>query len=338
MATNKVILNGEVKIDLTKDTVKPEDVREGKIFHGANGESMTGTLSHCTIISKEVMAAGDYDRINVTLNTYIDKNTTYIGGVRILNHPVKEHHVWWPDQVVTLPEYGGIIYDYPYENWHIHTGNIDNFIKSFCIDGRSITPSDAFYVAVFYDNEGKIIKEFNIPEGITDLTAFSVRQLDSQYDYIFRFPSTITAFSSNLFYNNGGGISVLDVSKVTTPPQMDYSSISYWLNGSATQILIPYESLDAYSNASAWCEVSDIFAPVVTGPMSFFINDVEYSLDKQITWREFLLEHPEFVVDIDEYDSYGSRIYDIIEPTETYYNDVYVHHIIKPGARYTYSD
>lgn len=43
MATNKVILNGEVKIDLTQDTVKSEDVATGKTFHGADGVQRTGS-------------------------------------------------------------------------------------------------------------------------------------------------------------------------------------------------------------------------------------------------------------------------------------------------------
>jgi hypothetical protein len=43
MATNKVILNGEVKIDLTKDTVKSEDVAAGKTFHSADGVQRTGS-------------------------------------------------------------------------------------------------------------------------------------------------------------------------------------------------------------------------------------------------------------------------------------------------------
>ena len=42
MATNKVILNGEVKIDLTKDTVEAEDVTAGKTFHSADGVQRTG--------------------------------------------------------------------------------------------------------------------------------------------------------------------------------------------------------------------------------------------------------------------------------------------------------
>jgi hypothetical protein len=42
MAVKKVILNGEPLIDLTLDTVTPEDVVRGKTFHGRDGEIYTG--------------------------------------------------------------------------------------------------------------------------------------------------------------------------------------------------------------------------------------------------------------------------------------------------------
>ena len=43
MATKRVILNGQTLIDLTLDTVTPEDVVQGKTFHGRDGEIYTGT-------------------------------------------------------------------------------------------------------------------------------------------------------------------------------------------------------------------------------------------------------------------------------------------------------
>lgn len=41
---NKVICNGETLIDLTEDTVTESDVVEGKTFHKASGEIVTGEL------------------------------------------------------------------------------------------------------------------------------------------------------------------------------------------------------------------------------------------------------------------------------------------------------
>lgn len=45
MAINKIIINNEVKLDLTQDTITPEDVKKGKTFHGANGEIMEGNFT-----------------------------------------------------------------------------------------------------------------------------------------------------------------------------------------------------------------------------------------------------------------------------------------------------
>lgn len=45
MGYNKIIINGEDILDLTQDTVKPEDVALGKTFHLRSGELAEGTLS-----------------------------------------------------------------------------------------------------------------------------------------------------------------------------------------------------------------------------------------------------------------------------------------------------
>ena len=44
MAINKVIVNGETKLDLTADTATAENVVEGFTFHDATGELKTGTF------------------------------------------------------------------------------------------------------------------------------------------------------------------------------------------------------------------------------------------------------------------------------------------------------
>lgn len=42
--TNKVVFNNQTLIDLSEDTVKASDVREGVIFHLPNGKKAVGTL------------------------------------------------------------------------------------------------------------------------------------------------------------------------------------------------------------------------------------------------------------------------------------------------------
>ena len=45
MAVNKVEINGEVKLDLTGDTVTADTLAEGKTAHNAAGEVITGTMT-----------------------------------------------------------------------------------------------------------------------------------------------------------------------------------------------------------------------------------------------------------------------------------------------------
>lgn len=45
MAINKIVVDGVTKIDLTEDTVAPENVLEGITFHDATGSVLTGTMT-----------------------------------------------------------------------------------------------------------------------------------------------------------------------------------------------------------------------------------------------------------------------------------------------------
>lgn len=49
MAINKVALNGEVKLDLTADTVTPETLLKGMTAHNAAGELITGVYEPMNI-------------------------------------------------------------------------------------------------------------------------------------------------------------------------------------------------------------------------------------------------------------------------------------------------
>ena len=49
MAVNKVALNGEVKLDLTADTVPPETLLKGMTAHNAAGELITGVYEPMNI-------------------------------------------------------------------------------------------------------------------------------------------------------------------------------------------------------------------------------------------------------------------------------------------------
>lgn len=49
MAVNKVVLNGEVKLDLTADSVTPETLIKGMTAHNAAGELITGVYEPMNI-------------------------------------------------------------------------------------------------------------------------------------------------------------------------------------------------------------------------------------------------------------------------------------------------
>ena len=73
MAINKVIVNGETKIDLTADTVTTEDVKQGVTFHDATGALKTGTGGNGIdgFYIKRVCTAGETsgDQIDVYVST-----------------------------------------------------------------------------------------------------------------------------------------------------------------------------------------------------------------------------------------------------------------------------
>ena len=45
MAVNKVEVNGETKLDLTQDTVTPENLLSGATAHNAAGEQISGAVA-----------------------------------------------------------------------------------------------------------------------------------------------------------------------------------------------------------------------------------------------------------------------------------------------------
>jgi hypothetical protein len=45
MATKKIVVNGQTKMDLTDTTATVTDVAEGKVFYGANGERCIGSAT-----------------------------------------------------------------------------------------------------------------------------------------------------------------------------------------------------------------------------------------------------------------------------------------------------
>lgn len=71
---NKIIYGHDVLIDLTSDTVKAEDVAEGKIFHANSGEILVGT-------STKDADTSDADALDTEL---LDGKIAYVKGEKIV--------------------------------------------------------------------------------------------------------------------------------------------------------------------------------------------------------------------------------------------------------------
>ncbi len=64
MAVNKVVFGTETLLDLTGDTVTPDDVAEGATFHGADGVKRSGTRSSTPAAHASTHATGGSDPIS----------------------------------------------------------------------------------------------------------------------------------------------------------------------------------------------------------------------------------------------------------------------------------
>ena len=70
---NKVVLNGDIKIDLTGDTVQPYNLFKGIKAHGSNGENITGTMT--PVLYGEVQNLTDAEKKQAQQNIGIDPNS-----------------------------------------------------------------------------------------------------------------------------------------------------------------------------------------------------------------------------------------------------------------------
>ena len=59
MAVNKVVINDDVVLDLSADTVQAADLREGVTAHDASGTQITGTAASGTDTSDATATADD---------------------------------------------------------------------------------------------------------------------------------------------------------------------------------------------------------------------------------------------------------------------------------------
>lgn len=75
---NKVVLGSSTLIDLTADTITAENVIEGYTFHGADGSTVEGTLTHLTNAEIDEITGGGGSSSEVTVSPLsVTSNGTY---------------------------------------------------------------------------------------------------------------------------------------------------------------------------------------------------------------------------------------------------------------------
>lgn len=61
MAINKLVYNGEVKFDLSGDTVTPETLAEGVTAHNASGELIVGTMNIASKFTQSIINSTTFE-------------------------------------------------------------------------------------------------------------------------------------------------------------------------------------------------------------------------------------------------------------------------------------
>lgn len=78
MNANKVVLNNEVLVDLTQDTVTEGDVKQGLTFHKADGSQAVGTST--AIVPSGTLVIRENDTYDVTDKASVEVNVAGSGG------------------------------------------------------------------------------------------------------------------------------------------------------------------------------------------------------------------------------------------------------------------
>lgn len=133
MAKNKIIYGGQVLIDLTSDTVNPEDLLQGITAHDRTGEIITGA---CTYDSDTSDATAQPAEILAT-------KTAYVGGQKVtgtmVNREQYTNAISDKNQKASIPigyhDGSGYIAIESGEKAKLIAGNIKNGIKILGITG-----------------------------------------------------------------------------------------------------------------------------------------------------------------------------------------------------------
>ena len=306
MATNKVILNGEVKIDLTKDTVTEHDVRKGKTFHKADGIMVQGTLEEQQVygtIPRSIdyfETEGYYTIPSEDIDIIIPEGVKHLNRCGLLQNGVGGiFNIYFPTSLESIKCYydgpfGGASGNYAWFN--LYTPNLDLYfhetLTAYAQYQNDYNNGGYLYCPIFKNLQGEVIDEFIIPEGIECIPdSFFPRAVDYRSSGNYRgftisLPSSIKRIYHS-FGDQGEFFPTLIELKTSTPPENSGSISGIVVTPAELTIIIPQGSLEAYSNASTWCDYVE-FMIEKDAATNWSINRTSFSFNGNITWEDFV--------------------------------------------------
>lgn len=252
MAVNKVVINDEVKIDLTSDTVSPDTLSKGITAHDKSGNVIVGTME----------GGGSSQRIESSVYTdEINQSRVLYTIYRLYNPRVYGYKI--------LPQLTGI-YGELY---------IDDTCEKLSPLGGIQGRGNYFYNIRFPQNEnfttipyqaiyGLLIDmglEIVIPDNVTKLENSAFYNLSKRYTRGVNEPTTFK-MSANLeelshsFEGRADGKLILDFSRATKVPTLLTTSLcdrwkpsgySYYLC-TLNKIIVPDELYNEWTTATNW--------------------------------------------------------------------------------------
>ena len=186
---SKVIYGGKTLIDLTADTVAPEQVQKGVTFHDKSGALLTGTSTKDSDTKDATAKAGEI----------LSGKTAYVNGAKVTgtmtNNGSQESTITTKDQVVTIKN-----------GFHDGSGNVqidpteqakiigDNILENVTILGVKGTRKPASGVKI------------EPSKTVTPYTTSQTIQPSSQYDVMSEVVVNAIAYSE--VENSAGGLTV----------------------------------------------------------------------------------------------------------------------------------
>lgn len=186
---SKVIYGGKTLIDLTADTVAPEEVQKGVTFHDKSGALLTGTSTKDSDTKDATAKAGEI----------LSGKTAYVNGAKVTgtmaNNGAQKSTITTKDQVVTIKN-----------GFHDGSGNVqidpteqakiigDNILENVTILGVKGTRKPASGVKI------------EPSKTVTPYTTSQTVQPSSQYDVMSEVVVNAIAYSE--VENSAGGLTV----------------------------------------------------------------------------------------------------------------------------------